>query len=126
MRLAIPALILLPSCNLALWAAVSAGIAKTRSRRFVWLAVHGITFCAALGASIFAAFGSTDPSASRLTVIAFWLAWLVVGFGSAVVLAYVVYSVRGRRSAFGSDLRGSMWLSRSGFSPLGGGRARAR
>src|SRR5579859_1329996 len=124
MPLSIGVLLLLATCTITLWSAITAGRARTRSTRFTWSVAQAVSFFAALTVSTFAAFVPTHPSDSRMVVIGWWIALAIVGFGGSAILVYGLYCFRGGRSTFGTDLRDSLWIGRSGISRLGGGRPR--
>lgn len=110
----------LPTAAIAIWAAITAGRAGTRSGRYLWLAVQAVTFLAALASSIAAASSTAGPHASHMFVAGLFIVWTVVAFGGGGVLVYLVYAVRGRSAAFGADLRESLWVGRAGFHTLSG------
>jgi len=128
---------LLVSSTVTLWAAMSAGRATTGEVRYGWLAVEFVTFFAALAASAGASAAIANPNMSLVQLLSLRhvdalgffvldIVWTVVGFGVAGILTYLEYARRGRRDSFGSDLRGSLWLGRGGFSMPFGGRPRPR
>ncbi len=117
---------LLVSSTVTLWAAMSAGRATTGEVRYGWLAVEFVTFFAALAASAGASVAIANPNVDALGFFGLDVVWTVVGFGIAGILIYLEYARRGRRDSFGSDLRGSLWLGRGGFSRPFGGRPRPR
>jgi hypothetical protein len=117
---------LLVSSTVTLWAAMSAGRATTGEVRYGWLAIEFVTFFAALAASAGASVAIANPNVDALGFFGLDVVWTVVGFGIAGILIYLEYARRGRRDSFGSDLRGSLWLGRGGFSRPFGGRPRPR
>ena len=124
MHLAVWIVILLPACTVTLWSAIAAGRAQSRSSRYTWVAVQAASFFVAVMASVFGAFAPTNPNVGRLVVVAWWIGLATGGFGGAGAFVYLLYALRGRRSAFGADLRESLWMGRTGISRLGGGRPR--
>jgi hypothetical protein len=116
LTVAFPIAVVAISCNLCLLAAMAAGRAETGSWSWaLWLFVE----IALLGASAGLAGWVTlaDGNRDAKSVIGFILV-LILGFGLAVVLAFLEYSAAGLRRRFGSDLRGSLWPTRTGINRL--------
>jgi hypothetical protein len=99
----IPLAILIVSSNLCVLVAIGAGHALTGWARARWLIAE-----LALYAIVFWASVHTFVATSGILV----LVALILGFAIGVPLAFAEYAVAGRRSRFGTDLRGSLWLGR--------------
>ena len=105
-------------CNLTLLAAMAAGRATRGWRQRVWMGAQAalLTLALAVAILIAVATGTTDKTVGAL------LALLGLAFTLAIagILVYVEYVLVGRRAAFGDDLKGSLWVGRSGVRRLNG------
>jgi hypothetical protein len=106
------------------WSAIAAGRAREMSTRVARLVLQGITMLSALGASAGVAVAVTGPHPDGLAFFVLFLISVALGFVLAGALTYVTYAVRGRRGDFGEDLRGSLWVGRTGATRPFGGRRR--
>jgi len=122
MGFAVSLAVVLASCTMTLWEAMSAGRAETKEIRFGWLAAEFVTFIFALGAAAFASIAIASPSVNALAFVVLFIVWTAVGFSVAGLLVYLEYARRGRRDSFGPDLRGSLWVGRFGIDRPFGGR----
>jgi hypothetical protein len=99
----IPLVALVVFSNLCVLMAIGAGHALTGWARARWLigeaAMYAIVFWAAV---------HTFMAGSGILV----LVALLLGFAIGVPLAFLEYTVTGRRNRFANDLRGSLWLGR--------------
>ena len=103
MSVALPVAVLLLSCNFCVLTARAAGRALTGSNRAQWLIAEFVTYLVVFWASVHV----VDPRSGIFIVIA-----LILGFLIAVLLVFLEYAIVMRRSRFGADLRGSLWLGR--------------
>jgi uncharacterized membrane protein YGL010W len=105
-------------CNLTLLAAMAAGRALRGWRQRVWMGAQAALLTVALAVAILIAVatGTTDKTVGALLT----LLGLAFTLAIAGILVYVEYVLAGRRAAFGDDLKGSLWVGRSGVRRLDG------
>jgi hypothetical protein len=89
--------------NLCVLSAMAAGRAPTGSIRAQCLIAEFVMYVVVFWASV----RVVDPRSGVYIVVA-----LILGFLIAVPLAFLENAAVGRRSRFGADLRGSLWLGR--------------
>lgn len=78
----------------------------------------------ALVASAGVAVAVTGPHPDGLAFFIVFLISAALGFVLAGALIYVTYALRDRRGDFGEDIRGSLWVGRTGATRPFGGRRR--
>ena len=102
-------------CNLCLLSAMSAGRAESGS--WTWALSLFAEILTLTGAALASLFTFSSQGQTVYTFILF-VGSLAVGFLVSGGLAFLEYAAFGRRSQFRSDLRNSLWISKTGTSRL--------
>ncbi len=113
---ALPLIVMALSCNLCLLSAMTAGRAESGSWTWAVSLFAEIATLSVAGVAAFAAFGTHGPA--TFSTLIFVIVALGLGFLVSIGLAFLEYAALGRRSRFRADLRGSLWISRTGASRL--------
>jgi hypothetical protein len=110
LSVAFPMIYLILSCNLYVLAAMVAGRAETGSAVQVLALIGEIVTSGLAVVSLIILVFATQHGVGVIEIFV----GLILGLLLAVVLVFLEYMAVGRRSRFGIDLRGALWLT-----PLG-------